>query len=191
MTRPREMTDMRMRTGIWMASATAFLMTPCAIADPYVDPHPCAKDCEVQKFIDQNIGVAVNRPVTLAELRKFAHVEAETTTKVGATGLSDTIHEFRYAGLVVRVEVTAENTVLVQMIDLTGGVYRMPFNVKLGKIDGAHDIDYVLGPPAETRRPAGKPMRWIYHNLEGTEVLTFERTDDTLLAVHWDFTPGD
>jgi len=180
-----------MRTGYWLTLAIASLIVSQAGAAPYADPHPCAKDCEVQKFLDQNIGIALDRPVTLAELRKFAPVLSETTTKVGATGLSDTVHEFRYADLLVRAEVTAENSVLVQTIDLTGGAYRMPFNIKLGKIDSTHDIDYVLGPPAETRRPAGKPMQWIYRNLEGTAIVTFERTDDTLLAVRWDFTPGD
>lgn len=180
-----------MHRGCLRLATIASLAASYSFAAPYQDPNPCAKDCEVQRFIDQNIGVAMNRPVTLAELRKFARVESETTTKAGATGLSDTVHEFHYAGLVVRVEVTAENTVLVQTIDLTGGAYRMPFNIKLGKIEGGHDIDYVLGPPAQTRRPAGKPKQWIYHNLEGTEIVTFDRTDDTLLAVHWDFTPGD
>jgi hypothetical protein len=180
-----------MRAGILLTTVAAYFVMPQALAQPYADPHPCAKDCEVQKFLDQNIGIALDRPVTLAGLRKFAPVVSETTTKAGAAGLSDTVYEFRYAGLLVRAELTAEGTVLVQTIDLTGGAYHMPFNIKLGKIDGAHDIDYVLGPPAETRRPAGKPMRWIYRNLEGTEALTFERTDDALLAVHWNFTPGD
>jgi len=174
-----------------MAAALASFGCGDAVAASYQDPHPCAKDCEVQRFLDQNIGIALDRPVTLNELRKFAHVDSENTTKVGATGLSDTIHEFRYPGLVVRVEVTAENNVLVQTIDLTGGSYRMPFNIKLGKIEGPFDIDHVLGPPVETRRPAGKPMQWVYHNLEGTETLIFDRTADTILAVHWDFSAGD
>ena len=183
--------------GAFRLSAVVAASVACAVATgvaaaPYQDTHPCKAQCEVQKFIDQNVGIAIDRPVTLAELRKFARVLSENTTKAGAAGLSDTIHEFRYTGLVVRVEVTAENTVLVQTIELTGGAFRLPFNIKLGKIDARHDIDTVLGAPAETRRAAAnKPMHWIYHNPEGTQILTFVRTDDTLLAVQWDFTGGD
>jgi hypothetical protein len=43
------------------------------------DPHPCAPACEIQRFLDQNIGIHFDRPVTLLELRKFAKVQSETT----------------------------------------------------------------------------------------------------------------
>jgi len=162
-----------------------------AAAAPIADPHPCAQQCEIQRFLDQNIGIHLDRPMTLVELRKFAHVLSETTSKYGASALADTIHEFKYAGLVVRVQLTAENTVLVETIDLTGGPYRMPFGIKLGRIDGPHDIDFVLGQPAQTKQDAGKPMKWIYHNLEGTAQVTFERQDNAIVAVHWDYSAGD
>lgn len=162
-----------------------------AAAAPIADPHPCAQQCEIQRFLDQNIGIHLDRPMTLVELRKFAHVLSETTSKYGASALADTIHEFKYAGLVVRVQLTAENTVLVETIDLTGGPYRMPFGIKLGRIDGPHDIDFVLGQPAQTKQDAGKPTKWIYHNLEGTAQVTFERHDNAIVAVHWDYSAGD
>jgi hypothetical protein len=155
------------------------------------DPHPCAPACEIQRFLDQNIGIHFDRPVTLVELRKFAKVQSETTSKYGASGLADTIHEIKYAGLTVKVQVTAENTVLVESIDLTSGPYRMPFNIRLGKVSGPHDIDFVLGPPAQTRVDAGKPTKWIYHNLEGTAQVTFDRQDNAIVAVHWDYTAGN
>ena len=180
-----------MRTSFWLAAIVVALVTPIAQAAPYQDPNPCAKECEVEKFLNQNIGIPLDRPVTLAELRHLAHVDSETTSKAGVTGLSDTMHIFRYPGLEVRAELTAENTVLVQKIDLTAGPYRMPFNIKLGKIDTAHDIDYVLGQPSQTRHDAGQPTKWIYRNLEGTAILTFDRSDNEILAVHWDFTPAD
>src|SRR5260221_10222586 len=99
-----------MRVGILLTTIAAYLAVPQVLAQPYADLHPCAKDCEVQKFLDQNIGIALDRPVTLAALRKFAPVVSETTTKAGAGSLSDTVYEFRYAGLLVRAEVTAENS---------------------------------------------------------------------------------
>jgi hypothetical protein len=180
-----------MREILYLMSACALVLPPGASAAPIQDPRPCDRPCEVQRFLDQNVGIPLDRPVTLAQLRKFAKVLSENTTKVGAHGLSDIVHVFRYTGLEVRAEVTAENTVLVQTIDLTGGAYRMAFNVKLGPIEGPHDIDFVLGPPTETQRPAGKPMKWIYQNLEGTATVAFDRTDNAIVAVHWDFSPGD
>jgi len=155
------------------------------------DPHPCARQCEIQKFLDQNVGIHLDRPVTLVELRKFAKVVSETTSKFGASALADTIHEIKYAGLTVKVQVTAENTVLVESIDLTGGPYRMPFNIRLGKIEGPRDIDFVLGQPTQTRQDPGKPTNWIYHNLEGTAQVTFDRQDNAIIAVHWDYTAGN
>jgi hypothetical protein len=91
---------------------------------------------------------------------------------------------------VVTAIVRPDDSILVQTIALTGGNYRMAHGIKLGKIEG-RDIDTILGPPMETRRDAGKPVQWIYTNLEQTEVVTFDRRDKEILAVHWDFTPGD
>ena len=168
------------------------LLARAAAPQPIQDPSPCSKQCEIQKFLDQNVGIHLDRPVTLAELRKFAPVLSEMTSKYGASGLSDTMHEFKYkGGLTVRVQVTAENTVLVEQIDLTGGPYRMPFNIKLGKIEGPHDIDFVLGQPAQTKQEPGKPTTWVYHNLEGTASVAFDRQNGALLGVHWDYTAGD
>jgi hypothetical protein len=156
------------------------------------DPNPCSRACEIQRFLDQNVGIRLDRPVTLAQLRAFAPVVSETTSKYGASGLADTIHEFKYkGGLTVKVQLTAENTVLVEQIDLTGGPYKMPFNISLGKIEGPRDIDAVFGPPSETRQDPGKPTKWIYHNLEGTASVTFDRQDNAIVGVHWDFRPGD
>ena len=180
-----------MRAELLAVLTGVFVLAPTASAAPIADPRPCDRHCEVQRFLDRNVGIPLDRPVTLGELRKFAKVVSETTTKEGAHGLSDTIHIFRYTGLEVRVEVTAENAVLVQTITMNGGPYRLAFNIKLGKIEGPHDIDFVLGAPTEIRRAAGKPARWVYQNLEGSAAVAFDRTDDTILAVHWDFSPAD
>jgi len=180
-----------MRTALVTAVTAVFAGASYSSAAPISDPRPCSRTCEIQRFLDQNVGIRLDKPVTLADLRKFAKVVSENTTKVGTHGLSDTMYIFRYAGLEVRAEVTAENAVLIQNIDLTGGSYRMAFNIKLGAIEGPHDIDFVLGPPTETRRPAGKPVRLVYQNLEGTAMVVFERTDNAIVGVHWDYSPGD
>ena len=178
----------------------AFLLTggslvAAAGAQPNADPHPCATACEVQKFIDRNVGVKLDRPVTIDELRKFAPLLSEDTIKAAnpqGDARGDTIHALHYAGLTIRAEETPEGNVLVQEIDLTGGAYRMAFNIKLGKIGGSHDIDFVLGPPAETHPDAsGTGIDWVYRNLEGTQSATFVRSDDAILSVHWDFSGGD
>jgi hypothetical protein len=181
----------RMRFALIPAAAAALLWTSYSSAAPIGDPRPCNRHCEIQRFLDQNVGIRLDKPVTLADLRKFAKVVSENTTKVGTHGLSDTIYVFRYPGLEVWAEVTAENSVLIRNIDLTGGSYRMAFNIKLGPIEDGRDIDTVLGPPTETRRPAGKPVRWVYQNLEGTAMVVFERMDNAIVGVHWDYSPGD
>jgi hypothetical protein len=176
-------------------SAGVVASLPSVAAQPYVDPHPCAASCEVQRFLDQNVGVKMNRPLTLDELRKFAPLTSDDTVKVAnplGDVRGDTIHALHFEGLTLRAEVTPEGNVLVQEIDLTGGAYRMAFNIKLGKIAGPHDIDFVLGAPAETHPDAsGRGTDWVYRNLEGTASVTFVRTDTAILSVHWDFSGGD
>ncbi|MBI1211168.1 MAG: hypothetical protein GC190_06870 [Alphaproteobacteria bacterium] len=150
----------------------------------------CNAQCKIQTFIDQNIGVPIDRPMTLEFLRKFAPVLRETRTREGALTAGDTVHIFRYDGLTVTAEETNDHQLVLQRIDLSGGSYRMAYGIKLGRIE-RRDIDFYLGPPAETRHDPGKPLQWLYTNLEQTEVVTFDRADDAVLAVHWDFTPGD
>ena len=182
--------------GRWLVlSGSVLLSSSNLAAQPYVDAHPCAASCEVQRFLDQNVGVKMNRPVTLDELRKFAPLISDDAVKVAnpqGDERGDTIHALHFEGLTLRAEVTPEGNVLVQEIDLTGGAYRMAFNIKLGKIAGPHDIDFVLGAPAETHPDAsGKGTDWIYRNLEGTASVTFVRTDNAISSVHWDFSGGD
>jgi hypothetical protein len=173
-----------MRTVVW-AVLMIVVLSPLSFT-----AEPCDAKCKVQTVIDKNVGIPLDRPLTLEILRKFAPVVRETATKVANDWQNHTVHVFEYAGLVVSVLVRPDNSIWVQTIDLKGGNYRMAYGIKLGKIAGP-DIDAVLGPPAETRRDAGRPVQWIYTNFEQTEVLTFHRTDDTLVGVHWDFTPGD
>ena len=150
---------------------------------------PCDARCKVQQLIDQNVGIPFDRPLTLEIMRKFAPVKKETSEDIPEyEGVK--LYRFEYNGLFATVIVRPDNSMLVQTIYLTGGNYRMAHGIKLGKIAGA-DIDTILGPPMETRRDAGKPLQWIYTNLEQTEVVTFDRTEKEILAVHWDFTPGD
>lgn len=174
-----------MRLSILAASLSLVAMPPVA----GFAAEPCDARCKVQGFIERNVGIALDRPLTLDTLRKFAPVTRETTAKVvefeGAN-----LHRLEYAGLTVTVVERADKSVMLETIDLTGGAYRMAYGIKLGKIEG-HDVDFYLGPPAETRHDGGKPAQWVYTNIEQTEVVTFDRTDTAILAVHWDFTPGD
>jgi hypothetical protein len=180
-----------MRATIWGILAGALLLASAAWAAPAGQgQRPCDRYCQVQRFIDRNVGIPVDRPVTLNQLRKFAKVVSETTTKEGTHGLSDTIHIFTYAGLEVRVEVTAENSVLIQTIGMTGGKYPLSHDIKLGKI-GPNELESVFGAPTEIRQASGQAKRWVYQNLQGTAAVAFDRTDDAIVAVHWDFSPGD
>lgn len=149
----------------------------------------CDQRCKVQQLIDQNVGIPFDRPLTLEIMRKFAPLLKETKEPVPEyVGVMKC--QFEYTGLVVTVIVRPDNSMLVWTIALTGGNYRMAHGIKLGKITGP-DINTILGPPMETRRDDGKPLQWVYTNLEQTEVVNIDRTETEILAVHWDFTPGD
>ncbi len=154
------------------------------------EPQSCDAACKVQMLLDKNVGIAVDRAVTLDELRRFAPVVRETTSKIDAVTPGNSAHRFEYAGLVVAVEVTAENNVIVQAIDLTGGKFQLPYGLKVGKIDRAHDPGVVLGPPAE-KQAVAKGEMWIYRNLEQTMAVAFERSGAAIVAVHWDFAAAD
>lgn len=170
---------------------TLFLLSLVALTQWSVAgaAEPCDQHCKVQQFIDQNVGIPFDVPLTLEIMRKFAPLVRETKEPVPEyDGVMK--YQFEYTGLVVTVIVRPDNSMLVWTIALTGGNYPMAHGIKLGKITGP-DIDTILGPPMETRRDDGKPLQWIYTNLEQTEVVTIDLTDKEILAVHWDFTPGD
>jgi hypothetical protein len=174
-----------MRGALLLAFVTMTAAGPAAAASLVA----CDTRCKVQIVIDRNVGIPVDRPLSLEILRKFAPVLRESSKQV-PDWEGHTIHVIEYTGLVVTAISQPDDSVLLQSIDFSGGNYYMALGIKLGKIEGP-DLDVRLGPPAETHRYPGKPLQWVYTNLEQTEVLTFDRTEDAILAVHWDFTPGD
>ncbi|MBI3758871.1 MAG: hypothetical protein HY269_03855 [Deltaproteobacteria bacterium] len=149
----------------------------------------CDASCKVETLLTHNVGIALDKKVSIADIKKLGKVKGDNLEKRASAyypGKFDIVHHVMFDGLTVNATVTPDHNVLVERIKLTGGTFSLPFGLKLGPIKGLHDIDFVLGQPTETHR-TGNAMDWVYSNLEQTESVTFHRTDKAILSVIWEY----
>jgi hypothetical protein len=154
----------------------------------------CDRHCKIDALFAKNVGIVLDKPVTLAAIRKLGKVKADNLQQrpnPNYPAKNDTVHHLAIdGGLFVHAAVTPEHAVIVERIQLTNPKIRLPFNLAIGATPAV--ITKTLGTPDQTRTGAIKNgEELVYLNTEQTETLTFAVQDGTLKAVIWDFTPGD
>lgn len=149
------------------------------------DPSPCDPACELDRFLNLNIGVT-ERPMTLAQLRRLGKLESETETPAEG-GI--TVRELEFPGLEIRVYAPKFGAAIVEGITVSGSGFKMPFGLQLDSSPA--DIQALLGPPTETTPLPPDRVRWLYRTHGGTSIVAFDiEKDSAIKSVEWDFT-GD
>src|SRR4051794_26941552 len=93
----------------------------------------CNTHCKVDALFAKNVGIALDKPVTLDAIRKLGKVKADNLQQrpnPNYPGKNDTVHHLAFeGGLFVHAAVTPERAVIVERIQLTNPKIRLPFNL--------------------------------------------------------------
>jgi len=179
---------------LFRAFLSTLVIAAFSVAAP-AEPSCTDKRCRVEWLLKRPAGIALDKKLSLARLKKLAHIvsdRSEVRPNPNYPGENDEIHSIAFDGLCLHATVTPEKAVLVDWVELTGKKFALPFGLKLGLLENPKEVQAVMGEPDRVGRGTLRnAQQLIYYNQERTESVTFVLRGGALKAIIWNYGIAD